>query len=595
MPIRRLPPQLVNQIAAGEIVERPASVLKELLENSLDAGASCIVIELEQAGVKRLRVTDNGRGIPKDELALALSRHATSKIGTLDDLASVASLGFRGEALPSIASVSRLTLTSRTGDDTVAWRLSRDGGERSESILPAAHPAGTSVEVLDLFFNVPARRKFLRTERTEFGHADALLRKLALSRFDVALELTHNGRSVTRLRQAIDIVAREQRLADVCGGCFIEQAVYIEHETAGLRLHGWLGLPTASRAQADLQYFYVNGRMVRDKLLAHAARQAYHDVLYHGRHPAYVLYLSLDPALVDVNVHPAKHEIRFRDSRSVHGFLFTTLKRAIAQLRSGAGSQPGAGMAPAAALAHEDARSVHANVQQMARQPPLPLRVAESMGEYGDAAGMMAMPAPAAQAQEEVPPLGYALAQLHGIFVLAQNAMGLVLVDMHAAHERVVYERLKQAFDGAGVRSQPLLVPLGVNVSRREADAAEQHAETFRELGFDLSRLGPETLAVRQVPAALAGVDAEALVRDVLADLVTHARSNRLRMAIDQLLSSVACHGAVRAHRSLTLQEMNRLLRDMEATPRSGQCNHGRPTWVQLGMQELDKLFMRGQ
>ena len=594
--IRRLSPQLVNQIAAGEIVERPASVLKELLENSLDAGATRIVIDMEQAGVKCLRVTDDGRGIAKDELTLALSRHATSKIGTLDDLASVASLGFRGEALPSIASVSRLTLTSRTPHDTVAWRIGSRGDDAEGAIVPAAHPAGTSVEVLDLFFNVPARRKFLRTERTEFGHADTLLRRIALSRFDVALELSHHGRSISRLRAAPDLAAREQRLADVCGGRFGEQAVYVEYEVGDFRLHGWLGLPTASRTQADLQYFYVNGRAVRDKVLAHAVRQAYADVLYHGRYPAYILYLHLDPALVDVNAHPTKHEIRFRDSRSVHGFLFTTLKRAIAQLQPGdRPSQRTPATEPAAAGdAPAVTNSGYAKFRQMPSQTFLALHVAESTHGYFNAGHSPGAP-PHADAEDTAAPLGYALAQLHGVFVLAQNTSGLVLVDMHAAHERILYEQLKQAFEGEGIEAQALLVPLCVNVSRAEADAAEQHVGAFRELGLDLGRLGLETLVVRQVPAALAGVDVEPLVRDVLADLLTHARSDRIRLAIDELLSSVACHGAVRAHRNLTVPEMNRLLRDMEETPRSGQCNHGRPTWVQLGLRELDRLFLRGQ
>jgi len=385
-------------------------------------------------------------------------------------------------------------------------------------------------------------------------------------------------------------------LADVCGGRFVEQAVYVEHEVGDFRLHGWLGLPTASRTQTDLQYFYVNGRTVRDRVLAHAVRQAYADVLYHGRHPAYVLYLRLDPALVDVNVHPTKHEIRFRDSRSVHGFLFTTLKRVIAQLQPGdrPSQEPPAIEADAAKDAPVATNAAYANVRQMPPQSMLALHVAESSGGYTHPSQVPAPP-PHADAQDPAPPLGYALAQLHGVFVLAQNTSGLVLVDMHAAHERILYEQFKQVFEGEGIKTQALLVPLSVNVSRAEADSGEQHAGAFRELGLDLDRLGLETLVVRQMPAALAGVDVEALVRDVLADLLAHARSDRIRLAIDELLSSVACHGSVRARRNLTLPEMNRLLRDMEATPRSGQCNHGRPTWVQLGLRELDKLFLRGQ
>jgi DNA mismatch repair protein MutL len=600
MPIRVLPPQLISQIAAGELVERPASVLKELLENSLDAGATRIAIDLEQGGVKRLRVTDNGCGILKDELALALSRHATSKLGTLEDLARVSSLGFRGEALPSIASVSRLTLTSCQAGERAGWRIASDGGERFEPVRPAAQATGTSVEVRDLFFNVPARRKFLRTERTELGHAESVVRRIALSRFEVALELTHNGRTLSRLRAATE-ETREQRLGEVCGARFVEQSIHLAHEAAGLQLRGWIGLPTCSRAQPDLQYFYVNGRMVRDKVLGHAVRQAYQDVLFHGRHPAYVLYLTLDPRLVDVNVHPTKHEVRFRESRLVHDFLFHTLKEAIARIQP---TQAGAvARTPAQDLVQARAGAyatfLNGGTEAAQTHPGLPLKVAETLDAYRafyapaeQEAG--APPMNASQARQ-APPMGYALAQLHGIYILAQNAQGLVLVDMHAAHERILYERLKRDLDSAGIKVQTLLVPLTLAVSRAEAEVAEHHAAGFRAVGFELDRLGPETLALRQAPALLSGVDLEALVRDVLADLMAQARSDRLRVAINELLSTVACHGAVRAHRNLTVAEMNSLLRDMEATPRSGQCNHGRPTWTQLSIEQLDKLFMRGQ
>jgi DNA mismatch repair protein MutL len=591
--IRILSPELVSQIAAGEIVERPASVLKELLENSLDAGAARIAIDMEQGGIKRLRVTDDGCGISKDELPLAVSRHATSKISTMEDLKRVGSLGFRGEALPSIASVSRLTLISSTASDAAGWRITADGGRQLKRVMPAAHPVGTSVEVLDLFFNVPARRKFLRTERTEFNHAESLLRKIALSRMDVALELNHNGRQVSRLRAATNTATREERLVEVCGSHFVEHSIYVEHEAAGLKLNGWIGLPAFSRTQPDLQYFYVNGRTVRDKLLAHAVRQAYQDVLFHGRHPAYVLYLALDPLLVDVNVHPSKHEVRFRESRLVHDFLYNSLKHAIAQLRPGHSS----GLTREIAAVNESPHA-HTDFQRPSAQSPLPLRLAEPLSAYRafyaqsantQAGGITPDP------QEIMPPLGYALAQLHGIYILAQNKHGLVLVDMHAAHERILYERLKQEALGAGISVQPLLVPLVVTLSHGEADTAERHLDTFRAAGFELDRLGPDTLAIRQAPSILSGIDLKELVRDVLADLTAHARSDRLQVAINELLSTVACYSAVRAHRNLTVSEMNNLLRDMEVTARSGQCNHGRPTWVQLGLDQLDKLFMRGQ
>lgn len=592
--IRILSPQLVSQIAAGEIVERPASVLKELLENSLDAGATRVSVDMEQGGIKRLRVTDDGCGVSKDELPLALTRHATSKIGGLEDLARVGSLGFRGEALPSIAAVSRLTLTSSTGAEKVGWRIMADAGEAFDSVMPAPHPRGTSVEALDLFYNVPARRKFLRTERTEFNHAEALIRRIALSRMDVGLDLKHNGCQISRLRAATDAATAEDRLVEVCGGRFVDHAVYIEHEGADLKLNGWMGLPAFSRTQPDLQYFYVNGRAVRDRLLAHAVRKAYEDVLFHGRHPGYVLYLTLDPSLVDVNVHPSKHEVRFRESRLVHDFLCTSLKRAIAQLRphnSCASSRSG--------VVVNESPQVHAHSPQPISQPSLPLRVAEPFGVYYTyyaRSGDTGLDKPNANARsEESPPLGYALAQLHGIYILAQNTQGLVLVDMHAAHERILYERLKQEAHGEGIAAQSLLVPLIVTLSRAEADAAERHLDTFRAAGFDLDRLGPDRLAVRQAPSMLNGFDVETLVRDVLADLVAHARSDRLDVTINKLLSSVACHGAVRAHRNLSVTEMNSLLRDMEVTARSGQCNHGRPTWVQLGIEQLDKLFLRGQ
>ena len=601
MPIRQLPPQLVNQIAAGEVVERPASVVKELLENSLDAGATRIAIDVEQGGVKRIRIRDDGVGISPEELHLALSRHATSKISSLDDLEHVGSLGFRGEALPSIASVSRLTLTSRTDAGDIGYRLSSDGNEVFGEPEPAAHPRGTTIEVADLFFNVPARRKFLRKENTEYGHLEQVVKRIALSRFDIGIELKHNGRTAHALRPAETREQQERRVGDVCGPAFIENAVHIDYASGDLRIWGWMGLPTFSRSQADLQYFYVNGRMVRDKVITHAVRQAYQDVLYHGRHPAFVLFFELDPALVDVNAHPTKHEVRFREQRLVHDFLYRTLHQALADVRPGEAvaeaGRPG-GIADGTPAWSAPGGSAGPTAYAPPRQNAMPMAAMEQVAAYGALHPPSSAPAPAAadeSADEEMPPMGYALAQLHGIYILAQNAQGLVLVDMHAAHERITYEHLKQAYEGHRVTSQPLLVPVTVAVSRREADAAEAQAETFQSLGFEIGRMGPESLVVRAVPALLRHADAEVLMRDVLSDLMEHGESHRVHHSINELLSTMACHGSVRANRRLTVPEMNALLRDMERTERSGQCNHGRPTWVQLSIDQLDKLFMRGQ
>jgi DNA mismatch repair protein MutL len=547
-------------------------------------------------------VRDDGRGIHPDDLALALARHATSKVARAEDLAAIATLGFRGEALPSIASVSRLTLISRTADQEHAWSLRQD----ETKAAPAAHPAGTTVEVRELFYNVPARRKFLRTEKTEFGHIEETLRRIALSRFGVALTLRHNQRAVHTLRPAAAQEAGAERVAAICGTAFIEQSLYIDREASGLRLWGWIGLPTVARAQADLQYFFVNGRIVRDKLISHAIRQAYQDVLYQGRHPAYVLYLELPYDLVDVNVHPTKHEVRFREGRLVHDFLFRSLHGALADIRPGETptASRGATMEAAergafAALSPRDYTS-----RRSGGQSTLPLQVSEQLREahgalYGGAA-VLERPvlADTAQAREHTgdeQPLGHALAQLQGVYILAENARGLVIVDMHAAHERITYERMKTTFDDGEIRSQPLLVPLTLQVSDKEATLAEEHAAVFGELGFELRRLGPEQIAVRAVPTLLCEGDAESLVRDVIADLNTYGESTRIREHINEILGTMACHGAVRANRRLTIPEMNALLRDMERTERSGQCNHGRPTWVQLSMYDLDKLFLRGR
>jgi DNA mismatch repair protein MutL len=598
--IRQLPPQLINQIAAGEVVERPASVAKELLENSLDAGARYVRIEVEQGGMRRLRIRDDGCGIPRDELGLALSRHATSKISSLEDLEHVSSLGFRGEALPSIASVSRLTMTSRIDDDNTGWSIRSEGDEVHQEPQPSAHPKGTTLDIRDLFFNVPARRKFLRQERTEFGHIEQLVRRIALSRFDVGFELRHNQKVILSLPAAEGRLEQERRLARICGNSFIEQSMYMDHAQGGLRIWGWLGLPTFSRSQADMQYFYVNGRMVRDKVITHAVRQAYQDVLFHGRHPAYVLFFELDPALVDVNAHPTKHEVRFRESRGVHDFLYRSLHAAIAGLKPGAQANEVA-IARGIEAGMTSRTSAWSDTGIQAARPVQ--NIQEEMAVYAglhepiDETLQTDSPSPEINdhTAESEHPLGYALAQLQGIYILAQNQKGLVIVDMHAAHERITYERLKQAWEAGGIASQPLLVPMSISVSRAEADMAETRQEVFRELGVELDRMGEQTVAIRSVPTLLRRENAESLVRDVLSDLMTHGQSARIREAMNEVLGTMACHGSVRANRQMSIPEMNALLRDMERTERSGQCNHGRPTWVQLSIDQLDKLFLRGQ
>ena len=596
MPIQQLPSQLVNQIAAGEVIERPASVVKELLENSIDAGATAIEVDIEQGGKRRIRVRDNGAGISREELHLALSRHATSKIASLEDLERVTSMGFRGEALPSIASVSRLQLASRYHEADGGWVVQNDGSDRVNEASPAAHPPGTTVDVQDLFYNTPARRKFLRAESTEFKHIDQVVRRIALGCFPVGMKLTHNQRQVLQLPPALDRPSQERRVAGVCGDAFMEHALYIEHAAAGLQLSGWVATPTFSRSQADLQYFYVNNRMVRDKLVTHAVRQAFSDVLFHGRHPAYVLFLRIDPVLVDVNAHPAKFEVRFRESRLVHDFLFRTLHEALAGTQA-ADAQPQP--QPVQML---DRLRTTTGPGRVPSQAGMALGVQEQIRNYaelhprpGPPSPASTAPAAAAAADEDSFPLGFALAQLHGVYILAQNTDGLVLVDMHAAHERITYEGLKEAQAGQGIRSQPLLVPVSLSVSRREADAGETNTDWFAGLGFGIDRMGPEQLVVRQVPVLLADTDIEALVRDVLADLLEHGSSRRVMESGNEILSTMACHGSVRANRRMTLDEMNALLRQMEITERSGQCNHGRPTWVQIGLDELDKLFARGR
>ncbi len=600
MPIQALPESLVNQIAAGEVVERPASVVKELVENALDAGARRIAVEVEQGGTRLIRVRDDGGGIPATELPLALASHATSKIASLDDLEHVASLGFRGEALPSIASVARLRITSATADAEHATAIEEDGG-----IAPAAHPTGTTVEVRDLFHNVPARRRFLRTERTEYGHIERTLRRLALGRFDVDFRLTHNNKPTGHWPAASEAAELDRRVGAAFGSGFVEHALRIDHSGAGLQLSGWIAQPTFSRSQADLQEFFVNGRAIRDRLVTHAVRQAYADVLYHGRQPAFALYLAIDPAQVDVNVHPAKQEVRFRESRLVHEFLRRTVEEALQTPRDERADAP----APKAAASLVPGPGAGGDRPTPSRQNRMSLPVSDQMAGYaalhpgGGAAADAAVAQRSAGAgvdaaeagDEAAPPLGFARAQIRDVYIVAENEQGLVLVDMHAAHERVTYERLKSGHASGRIRSQPLLVPHDMAVSRGEADAAEAHVEGFASLGFEVDRAGPERLTVRSVPTLLADGDVEALVRDVLADLQTLGSSERMHEAINRVLSTMACHGSVRAGRTLTREEMDGLLRAMERTERADQCNHGRPTWIQLGMQDLDRLFLRGR
>ncbi|MGB5832557.1 MAG: DNA mismatch repair endonuclease MutL [Thiohalocapsa sp.] len=620
--IRALPPQLINQIAAGEVVERPASVVKELVENSLDAGARRIDVGLERGGAKLIRIRDDGVGIDRDQLRLALSRHATSKIATLDDLEAVGTLGFRGEALPSIASVSRLALTSRTGNASHGWRMTADGSDQLDAPTPSAHPMGTTLEVLDLFYNVPARRKFLRTEKTEFRHVEQVLRRMALAHGEVALRLKHNGRTVMDLRRG-ERGFSAPRLQALLGDAFMDASLTLDQTAEGLRLCGWIAQPAFARSQGDLQFFYVNGRLVRDKLVAHAVRQSYRDVLHHSRYPAYVLFLELPPRQVDVNVHPAKQEVRFREGRQVHDFIFRAVHRRLAGGVTTQGSDDAQESAPASATNFSVSDASSQGADQPSHPPAfsvagrLPLPINEARGSYAAALEFQRPPRPgdddagrdpdrdtpmnaqAPDAEPVTPTLGFAIGQLNGIYVLAQAEDGLIIVDMHAAHERIGYERLKRTAEVGEIRRQPLLVPVVVHVSPAEADLAESHGPTMARAGLVVSRLGDQKLAVREIPALLHGVDSEQLLRDVLADLGADASadrgSERVRQEINGVLSSMACHGAVRANRRLGISEMNALLRAMENTERADQCNHGRPTWIKLSQRELDGLFMRGR
>jgi DNA mismatch repair protein MutL len=596
MPIQVLPEQLVNQIAAGEVVERPAAVVKELVENSLDAGARRIEIEAEQGGLARIQVRDDGRGIARGELALALTRHATSKIASLEDLERVRSLGFRGEALPSILSVSRLALTSRQAADAHGWRVGGDGALSGAAPEPAPHPAGTTVEVRDLFFNTPARRKFMRADATEFRHLDQALRRIALAHFDAAFTLRHGARKVLELGPADGADAQARRVGDVTEPEFLDNALVLDEGRLGLRLSGWIALPSFSRARPDLQHFYVNGRPVRDKLVGHALRRAYADALHGTRFPAFVLYLELDPARVDVNVHPAKVEVRFRDSAAVHDFIFGAVHQALRRVR------------PDPSAHHQ----VHVDRETGEISPQAPIRYGAGLPGPGGAApiprsletaprslGPDAAPLGISERQgDDDMPLGHALAQLNGIFILAQNTQGLVLVDMHAAHERVLYERMKQSLREGGIASQALLVPVAVSVPEDVAERAEAERDRLSRLGLELDRSGPATLMVRAVPPLLAHGDIAALVKSLLGEAAeqdSHRHFADVTEAQERVLADMACRSAVRAGRQLTIAEMDALLRDMERTELAGQCNHGRPTWVQFTHDELDRFFLRGR
>jgi len=579
MPIRRLDNTLIDQIAAGEVIERPASVAKELLENALDAGARHLVIDVEHGGIRLLRVRDDGGGIAAAELPLALARHATSKIAALADLERITTLGFRGEALPSIASVSRLTLTSRPADALRAASIESAEGRLGKP-KPAAHPPGTTVEVRDLFRRVPARRKFLRAEATEFQHVLRTVTRIALSRFDVAFTLTHNRREQFALPPADGRREREARIARLVGDDFVENSRHLSHALTGMTLEGWIGLPSQSRAQPDRQFLYVNGRIVRDRLLTSAARLGYRDVSHGGRHPVWLLYLTLDPMQVDVNAHPQKLEVRFRDGRGVHDFLFRTVEHALAAAGSAPGSSPP--VVPAVFLGGSDA-GTHSGL-------PLgePWAVYALRGEVAN--GVVAVSPPSGDA-----PLGQAVAQLHGIYIVTQTAEGMALIDMHAAHERVIYERLKSAMDAGGGAGQRLLVPAVVETNAVDASLAAEHAQELAAAGLVVDRIGPTTLAIREVPVVLAGQDVAAVLRDALADLGQHGATHRIAERQNELLANIACRSAVRAHRQLTVPEMNALLRDMERTERSGQCSHGRPTWTRVTLAELDRMFLRGR
>lgn len=585
--IHILPPQLVNQIAAGEVIERPASIVKELVENCFDANATQITIHIEQGGLRLIRVNDDGDGIEKNDLSLALSRHATSKIATLNDLEHVTSMGFRGEALASISSVAKLTLTSSVENTPHGWSVCSDGAEQFFDIQPAPHPKGTTVEVRDLFYNTPARRKFLKSEKTEFSHIEIAVKRMMLSRFELAFSLFHQQKEIFNVEPALNLISQEQRVAAICGTNFIDNALHLDFEVSGLTLTGWISMPTFSRSQSDMQFFYVNGRLVKDKNVSHAIKQAYSDVLFSGRQPIFVLYLTIAPEEVDVNAHPAKLEVRFRETRAVHDFILSCVRRALANVR------------PTISTYSNFVQHEVENFPKFEFLESSPFQQSlATLPEITEFSPLNVLPRESREFFDTNPNsmvLGYAIAHLHGIYILAETATGMVMVDTHAAHERITFEKLKQQYAQGGVASQPLLFPIRINITKNEAEIAENSAHFFLQLGFDLNRIGEESLLLRAQPALLQNGNSEQLVRDVLSDLVENEGSYRIQNEHDAVLAKMACYGSVRAHRVLTQDEMNALLRELEKTERGGQCNHGRPTWVSLSTQELDKFFMRGQ
>jgi len=629
--IEQLPSYLADQIAAGEVVERPASVVKELLENALDSGATQIEVLVEEGGEKSITIQDNGLGIPQDELLLAVSRHATSKIKTGADLASVATLGFRGEALASISSVSRFEIVSRHESEAAAWKLSAEGEGGWGEPQPTAGKIGTRVTVSDLFFNTPARKKFLRTAKTEFSQIDQLVKRVMLSRPEVGFKLVHNQKVVRQVFAVTDEASLQKRLSQLMGASFVQQSLAIAFETQDIKLSGWVGLPTFNRSQTDMQYIFVNGRIVRDRLLSYAVKQAYADVMYHGRHPAYLIFIEMPHDLVDVNVHPAKYEVRFANGRWVYDFLRRSVREAVAKpvvsetgtgaplesvFPGGMNNAPGLGLnyASSATGFFQPNQSSQESISFQAPVEPLQgvLSVANSQagGSYnstladiiqqrrqgGEVANTFSVAESSADYQAgAMPMLGFAKAQLHGVFILAENEQGLVLVDMHAAHERVVYERFKSQWQQDRLISQPLLVPMAMTFEQSQIAIWEEYQALFEKLGFELESIGPEQLKVAAVPVLLAKSDIPGLVNDMIADLAVAGQTQQVEERINEILSTMACHGSVRANRQLTIAEMNALLREMEITERSDQCNHGRPTWVQLSLDQLDSLFMRGQ
>lgn len=592
MHIEKLDPLVSNQIAAGEVIERPASVVKELIENSLDSGCTNLIIEIDKGGVELIRIRDDGAGIHQDDLSLALERHATSKIKTFADLEQIGSLGFRGEALASIAAISRLKIMTTKEGAPSGFSITCEGGQIFDQGAPVAHPRGTTVEVCDLFYNTPARRRFLKAERTEFQSIEKMLRRLALSCFDVGFTLTHNQKTVLHIPVADTKVAQEKRLNEVVGAEFRHNSLGIEFEAMGMRLWGWIAAPGFNRSQADLQYFYINGRFVRDRLLIHAAAQAYQDILFNGRHPAYVLYLDCDPSIVDVNVHPTKNEVRFRDSRTIHDFVFRAIKNALEQVK------PGMPVNVPNSLSSEIERPMH---EADVKQHDFTFHEAHHVRSYAPKQPVANQNYSDFLIQELAPiyqkivSLGTPIAQLHDIYILAQNNDGLIIVDMHAAHERIVYEELKNQINNAKLVIESLLIPVSVTFNREEMQCWADNQESLASIGLLTEPLGEHTVLIREIPAILKGKALEVLLRDTVSDLLMNQTSTRLQEQANQILATVACHAAVRAHHRLTLTEMSKLLRDMETTPNSGCCNHGRPTWAQLSMKELDGLFLRGR